>query len=355
MTNRALLACLVLSCVVPACDTSETRPYVPIYDPRDDTPVPITEFCALLARDSCAVLRPCCEDSPFAFDEGKCRLVAHSLCEYRRNRNQNAGLAYDPVMAGRCVHGTAALVRSCRLLSTADDPDAVRVAYSCGMVWHGEKTPWQECVGTGSIDCARCDPKHLECAPSDRYWVACEAGLCVAVELLEGGADCGAPAVVDPRAPRRYCGPGLVCASFGGSSRCTARYHPLDAPCRRDDECGAPTDDAYCDTSLATASRCRLLPQGGERCAPAEGRLPVDRRCAHAFKCDTDKDPAGVCSDAKPIGAACTVDAECASGSCYGRMVCMPGNIADPASCSGTLIPGLGGFAPVQVFEEGGG
>jgi len=327
---------LVIALSFAGCDTSEPQDYVPRYDPNNQEPIAQIEFCPLLARETCAILRPCCQASPYAFDENKCRVNARALCESRKTRSLNLlaphALRYDDFMAGRCVHGSAALVRGCMFASTSDDPDADAVAYACGMVWHGDR-------GRGDS----CDLKKLDCAPIPDRRVTC-SGACIASKIAGGGDDCRP-------GTETVCAKGLVCRLFGGDTyRCTAQYHALGTPCRNDSECGNPvTTDVYCDhESSPTSGTCRTLPRENERCASVDGRSASDRRCARGFKCDTDVSSDGVCTPGKPVGATCTDNGDCASGTCVVALgICFPGTLADPAICNGGLVNGFGGLTPV--------
>lgn len=339
--TRLLLAPFVL---LLACDASEPTEYVPTYDPASSEPVASTEFCSLLARNTCAVLRPCCRALPFAFDEAKCRQSSRALCEARRTRSMELGLVYDDVQAGRCVRGTAILLPECR---SPTDRLASDVLEACRMVFHG-----------GRPINASCDIRNpVECAPPRLgAYVACSGSRCVERSLLEGGESC--------EGRSSDCAPWLVCE--GEPRRCTALYHPLGAPCSAFgssiDRCDA-NRDRYCDTTASPAV-CKALPGFGERC-------DVGRGCARPWRCDVDRAGQTTCTEAKPLGTTCNDDRECESKLCSGNpdsrigRFCVPSGIGAPitspglakldpvdyvariaAACSGVIPEGAGGLAP---------
>jgi hypothetical protein len=331
----------VLVVLFVACDPSDPIPYTPTYDPRHVDPVPQVEFCAQLAQNVCAVLRPCCSSSPFAFDEGKCRIVSRSQCEARRAKSLESGLSYDDVLAGTCVEGTAILVANCALADSAIDAEVARVVDACRLVWHGD-------AGTG----VTCDPKNpLACAPAADGVPALCLGTCTPVKRLAGGDSCGV--VTDAGAcfpPTCVCGPGLRCQ--GDPARCTGIYHPLGAPCSNDVECSGcsdgscprrcgcedPSDACTVVGGAVEVRRCRKFPGLGEKCYPGD-------RCDSGLRCDKDKD--SICVVAKPLGAPCGAALECASGRC--QAICIPGGVVDASTCDGAPLGGRGAGGLVDL------
>jgi hypothetical protein len=342
--RRALLA---ISIALVACDASEPLPYIPSYDPLSTEPVSSTEFCSLLARNTCAVLRPCCEGSAFAFDEAKCRANAHVLCEARRQKSMETGLEYDDVQAGRCVRGTAILMRDCKIVN--DDPIAADVVEACKFALHGTKSVGTPCDGRSPIECA---------PPALGVRVSCR-GICQETPLARGGEAC-TPGAID-------CEAGLLCDANLTPRRCTALFHPLGSPCdacsvgpcASDFRCG---DSNYCDPD-SSPSVCARLPEKGQTCDA--------RGCAKPFRCDTDKSGNQVCVDGKAVGEVCGDDAECASRLCVGTGIklCAPPAMGDPiasealarsepqnyltrtaSACQGVIPDGAGGLAPLLPF-----
>lgn len=347
---RRVLFALLLS----GCDPSEPSLYVPSYDPRSDEPVANTEFCALLARNTCAVLRPCCTELPAAFDEVKCRAASRALCEARRQKSMDLGLTYDDVQAGRCVRGTAVLLPSCRM---PDDPVALDVIEACRNVWTGGRTVGETCKFDNPVDCR---------PPALGVRVEC-AGVCRVKNLIRGGSSCE----IRPN----DCEPGLICT--GEPRVCTAKYHPLGAPCTptgtaESDRCNASLD-RVCDTEKLT---CQSLPSLGEQCDLVRG-------CARPYRCDTDRTGKVVCAEGKSLGASCNDDKECGSKICGGGSltllrVCVPSGLGPPiiptdpatrvpidphlrpvdyvsaivAACSGVIPDGAGGLAPFDLPRE---
>ncbi|MGZ3417548.1 MAG: hypothetical protein ACXWUG_04295 [Polyangiales bacterium] len=345
--SRALRM-LAIALFLPACDASEPLPFVPTYDPLSSEPVSSTEFCALLARNTCAVLRPCCDGSAFAFDETKCRTNARLLCEARRQKSMELGLLYDDVQAGRCVRGTAILMRECRLVT--DDPVAADVVEACRVALHGTKTLGTPCDGKTPVECA---------PPGLGERVTCR-GVCSKVELAKGGEDC-IPGSIE-------CEAGLVCDGTTLPRRCSAQIHPLGSPCdacsagpcANDLRCG---DSNFCDPDAKPAPVCAALPTDGQPC--------TTRGCSKPWRCDTDKGGNQVCTDGKGVGEPCGDDAECGSRLCigFGLKLCAPPAMGDPiaseslarsepqnyltrtaAACQGVIPDGAGGLAPLLPF-----
>lgn len=347
---RRLLLAWMLALMMIGCDSSETSLYVPSYDPASDAPVASTEFCALLARNTCAVLRPCCAALPASFDEVKCRAASRGLCEARRVKSMELGLVYDDVQAGRCVRGTAILLPRCRMPT---DPAAADVIEACRNVWTGGNVVGETCKFEKVIDCR---------PPALGVRVEC-AGNCRVREMLPGGASCATRP--------NNCASGLVCA--GDPRRCTARFHPIGAPCSPaagDDGCNTPLDE-FCDGKSLT---CQPLPSKiGAECDPSIG-------CATPLRCDTDRTGKITCAEGKPVGASCTDDKECGSKLCGGGSttllrVCVPSGFGPPiipsdpqtlepldprlrpvdyvnaitAACSGIIAEGAGGLAPFEL------
>lgn len=337
MRARALAFLLLL----PGCDASEPEAYVPTYDPDSREPVASTEFCSLLARNTCAVLRPCCSALPFSWDEAKCRLSSRALCEARRSKSMELGLLYDDLQAGRCVRGTAILLPGCR--TPTDDPLAFDVREACAQVFHGAAA-----VG------GRCEGKTiLECAPPDLgVRVVCAGGTCIERKFLKAGEECTGAS----------CAPGLSC--FGDPPRCQPIFHPLGAACAvtspESDRCDS-SRDRFCDSKTLT---CTMLPDEGETC-------DFERGCRRPWRCDYDRSGSPRCTDAKPLGQACNDDKECQSKLCSGQpelsvsRLCVPSGLGPPiaqtglakgdpieyvsriaAMCSGVIPEGGGSLAP---------
>jgi hypothetical protein len=349
---------LLVAIFCVGCDPSEPSLYVPAYDPRSDEPVSNTEFCALLARNTCAVLRPCCNALPAAFEEVKCRAASRALCEARRTKSMELGLVYDDFQAGRCVRGTAILLPNCRM---PDDPVSADVIEACRNVWTGGKVVGEPCKFDNPVDCR---------PPALGVRVECR-GECTIKQLLHGGESCETHPL--------DCESGLICPPIGTVPRvCTAKYHPLGAPCTstataESDACNAALD-RFCDTKTLT---CQPLPSTiGAECEPSHG-------CARPLRCDTDRTGKVVCTDGKPLGSSCNDDKECGSKICGGGSatllrVCVPsglgppiiprsstGGLLDPhvepvdyvnaivAACSGVIPDGAGSLAPFDFPHEG--
>jgi len=335
---------LLITCFLLGCDATEPTPYVPDYDPSSTEAVASTEFCALLALNTCAVLRPCCNALPFAFDENKCRQASRAQCEARRQKSLEIGLRYDDVQAGRCVRGTAILLPECR---SPNDPIAADVAEACRMVFHGGRRVNEICRPENPVDCA---------PPALGVRVYC-SGVCRVREILSGGDPCGVPPAI--------CAQGLICE--GQPARCTARFHPLGAECAPTtpelDRCDV-SRDRYCKAD-ATPSVCTAMPTRGALCSSLPG-------CAKPWRCDVDRDGQQRCTEAKPLGQVCADDRECATKLCAGQVVkaCMPAGIGAPitsvdpkidpnnyvarlaAACSGIIPDGAGGLAPFELPAE---
>jgi hypothetical protein len=329
---------------------------VPTYDPLSNEPVSSTEFCALLARNTCAVLRPCCNATSFAFDEIKCRANAQLLCEARKQKSMESGLLYDDFQAGRCVRGTAIMMRDCRIAD--DDPVVDDVVEACQQVLHGTKV-----IG------ASCDAHLLnDCAPPGLGQRVTCSTVCTKVAKAKGGESC--------QLGRVQCEAGLVCdGGVVGARTCTAFLHPLGAACTPCPTTVAPdgtstcANDArcgrgnYCDGTATPQPVCTALPGLGE---PCDGR-----GCQLPFRCDTDKSGRQACVDGKALGAVCGDDNECATRLCIGVGIklCAPPAIGDPiaseslaraepenylartaAACEGIIPAGAGGLAPLLPF-----
>ncbi len=332
-----------LSLGAAACDPSEPTPYVPVYDPASSEPVALLEFCGQLARNTCAVLRPCCQSGPFAFDEAKCVAAARQQCEVRRVRSLEAGLVYDDVQAGRCARGTAILFPGCR--TPTDDPIAADVIEACRNAFHGTRRVGEDCDGRHAVECA---------PPALGVRVACELGRCRERPVLRGGDECDARP--------GDCAAGLVCDPSLEPRRCTARWHAEGAPCvPAQNRCDASAD-LYCDLELPRPV-CAKRPGKGAACVPAIG-------CARPFRCDAARSGGNECTDAKDPFEPCNEHGECASGLCAGTSVkaCLPSGIGPPiaplgaatgdphgyvariaAACSGVIPDGAGSLAPFVV------
>ncbi len=322
------------------CDDSERIPYSPSERLDAPSPLPQQTFCAALAQNVCAVLRPCCQASPYAFDESRCHAVSRALCEARRSKAHDQELTYDDVLAAQCVDGTAALLSSCMLVSQNEDPRAAEIAYACRTVFHGDRRVGQSC-----------DPSALTpCAPPEATRVTC-AGVCTAIELRKGGELCQSfdtDAGTACFAPSCTCGPGLTC--YGNPARCTATVLVEDAPCDTLGTCGACTAErcltcacangirsSTCfDEGTAGSPRCRPLPGIGASCTSEIG-------CTYGARCDGDH--GSVCVDGKALGVVCNADGDCASRHCQG--ICLPSGIADPVNCNGAYPGAAGGLVVV--------
>ncbi len=355
----AMLVVFLFTCTA-GCDTSVPTPYVPFYDPDSSEPVSSTEFCSLLARNTCAVLRPCCESGPFSFDESKCRINARAQCEARRQKSLEIALVYDDVQAGRCVRGTAILLQRCA--TPIDDPLADDVREACRMTFHGTAKIGQKCEGKHRLECT---PPRLGA------YVVCDGGTCRERPKLLGGDDCSGR-ISD-------CATGLLCVG-AESPRCTSRFHALGAACSTADEikadgperpdiprCGSVLD-RFCDPSptITTVGTCKALPGENERCTGTLG-------CRRPYRCDTDRGGDLRCIEAKPTGAMCNDDKECQSKLCVGvgLKVCVPSGFGPPiaaieapkkdplvylanisAACSGIIPAGGGSLAPFELPAE---
>jgi len=337
---KRLLALALLSL---GCDATEPTLYVPDYDPSSTEAIASTEFCALLARNTCAVLRPCCSALPFAFDEAKCRQASRAQCEARRQKSMELGLIYDDVQAGRCVRGTAILLPDCR---SPSDPIANDVAEACKMVFHGGKKLGEACKAEIAVDCA---------PPALGVRVLCSGSFCRERITAGPGEPCD----------RLQCSYGYVCE--GEPRVCTARFHPLGAECTPAapelDRCDV-TKDRYCKQD-AFPQVCATMPTDGELCSSLPG-------CAKPWRCDVDRDGLQRCTEGKTLGQVCADERECASKLCAGRLVkvCMPGGIKAPiasmdaktdpegyvtriaAACSGIIPDGAGSLAAFELPQE---
>lgn len=328
---------------ITACDATEPTEYVPTYDPLSTEAIASTEFCALLAQNTCAVLRPCCRALPFAFDEAKCRFASRAQCEARRQKSMEIGLIYDDVQAGRCVRGTAILLPDCR---SPRDPVAADVAEACRMVFHGGRQLGESCKSENIVDCA---------PPALGVRVFCSGSTCRQREFAGPGQPCD----------RLPCSTGYLCE--GEPRTCTARFHPLGAECTpaapEIDRCDV-TRDRYCRQD-SIPPVCATMPTKGEPCSSLPG-------CARPYRCDVDRDGQQRCTDAKTFGQVCADDRECASRLCAGQVlkVCMPSGMGPPiasfdpkvdpanyvtriaAACSGVIPDGAGSLASFELPQE---
>lgn len=330
--KRALALVLVLA----GCDPAEAQSVVPVYDPDRIVPVASIEFCALLARATCAVLRPCCEALPFAFDEQKCRITSRAQCETRRTRALELGLLYDDLQAGRCVAGTAILFPGCR---SPDDPLASDVIEACRQTFHGT-------VEVG-FPCDMASPNA--CAPpglGER--VSCN-GVCFRRDLAREGESC----IVS------RCRAGLRCVSFARRSVCRPKAAVLGEPCSFGAAAECDLDaDLFCDPARGI---CAPRKGPDETCGSTE-------LCARGLQCEVDKNGSSRCAPGRQLFAPCADDEDCASKLCIGRegaRICAPRGLRSPvaspdprvdpegyltrvsAACSGLLIEGAGGLAPL--------
>lgn len=338
----ATFAALV-ALALPGCDAGEPILYEPRYEPGVEVPLPQSEFCPTLALETCAVLRPCCLASPYAFDEVKCRVDVRALCEARKVQAiADDARRFDPIQAARCARGVAALVRECRRALPADDLDAWWVDAACARVWHGDRAAGAACPSGADVECA---------AEAGRVIVCSSIHRCAPRTLLQVGEDC-APADAE-RCAEAVCGcaPGLSCRGSVGAGRCTAYPHLLGAPCGHDASQSGPVSvecgrDRYCDP----AGICAELPGLGERCV----RGTDADLCRSGLRCDVAKQRS--CVEGKRLGSVCDADGECASAACL-RHVCVPddGLIATPAVCNGAVftdVEPVHGFLSVPSFER---
>ncbi len=97
----SLASLAALAALAGGCDSTEPIELVPDYQGGPDVPLAQEEFCATLAATACATIRPCCEPSPFAFDETKCRVDARAVCEARKTRALSLKYEYDPLRGAR--------------------------------------------------------------------------------------------------------------------------------------------------------------------------------------------------------------------------------------------------------------
>lgn len=343
VTTPLAVALAVTLGVAAGCDPTDPVPYEPTVQLDGSTPLPQQTFCAALAQNVCAVLRPCCQASPYAFDEARCHAVSRALCEARRSKAHDQGLTYDDELAAKCVDGTPGLVSRCLFVSPTDDPIAAEVAYACRMVFHGDRRIGEACDASSLSPCA---------PPASGAKVTC-SGICLAIQEKKGGEACQTvdlDAGTSCFAPGCVCGPGLDCN--GVPPRCTARVLVEDAPCDLLGTCGACTAErcltCACangvrstpcfDEGAPTSPRCRPLPGSGQSCTSETG-------CAYGLRCDTDH--GSVCVDGKALGAVCTADTDCASRHCQG--ICLPAGIADPINCNGAFPGGSGGLVGVPT------
>jgi hypothetical protein len=318
-----------LAAVLAGCDPSEPTVYLPRYEPTEVRPIPQMSFCPLLAEQTCAVLRPCCEASPFAFDEARCRAVSRSLCEAWRQRSIDAGLVYDPWLAARCAAAASTLVEDCRAVDAQLDPLAAETTRACQQVWNRAVPLGEACVATDVLSCMQPHDVSSQCL----------GGWCRRTTYLEAGALCGGSC------PTCACAPGLACR--GDPLRCSAIYHPLGAPCLVDEECGPCTgaiDARLCAVRCACAGGAAVCPATERRCSryPGLGEPCARGRCDEGLRCEVGDEER--CVIGKRDGVPCASDFDCASGHC--ELVCRSKGIAEPYACDGAphAATGGGGF-----------
>jgi hypothetical protein len=335
MRWRSIAALLALS--LGACDDSEPSLYDPIYDPNDVTPVPEVELCPILAQNGCAAIRDCCEPSPYAFDEVKCRAVVRAQCEALRSRSHDQSLVYDDALAGRCAEGISALVDpSCASVDPSSDPRTYAVDHACRSMWHAGTPIGQSCIDAKS--CVQIDGPPIVCASNG------SARVCTEERFLYGGDSCDV--FTDPTCAGGTCAcaPWLIC---GGSSPtrpvCSdPRIAIVGTNCAFDGDCGGNLRCICADGTTACLQRtCQELPITGETCWTASDGKSA--RCRLGYRCDHDKNQ---CVDGKPLGATCGDDTECATGRCVS--VCIPSGIVDPLTCTG--LPDSTAFGPFNFL-----
>ncbi len=290
---------------------------------RATEPVASIEFCSLLARNTCAVLRPCCQSLPFAWDEAKCRVTARTLCEARRTRSLELGLSYDDVQGGRCVRGAAILLPGCR--TPTDDPLAADVREACNQVFHGEVPRASfRCEGKGTRPCAPALGAASRASP------ACAAAESASRPPLAGRCE------TVRRGSAGQCAAGLAC--FGETLQCRAVFHPLGAPC-------TPTATSG-ERSLRRLARPRsAIPSRHPRCARCSltrANLAASRPAAAGRSAAT---PRPMASPAAPTrvrsarAAATTRNARasCAQGSPTAILIrtCVPSGLGPPIAANG--------------------
>jgi hypothetical protein len=177
------------------------------------------------------------------------------------------------------------------------------------------------CTGT----CEACDLSGLEgtCSPVPAGQM--RAGQCAA----EAPSTCGRDGACDGRRGCRRYPAGTECAP-GGCSGSTER---AASTCDPAGKCQTGTTRS-CAPNLCMGSSC------GSRCTTGAECLP-------GFFCDS-----GACQVKRPLGAACSSAAQCASDNCVDRVCCN-------SDCSGTCLacnlPGsMGTCTPVPDMQDPG-
>lgn len=321
------------------CDPTEPIELVPDYPGGPDVPLAQEEFCATLAANACATIRPCCAPSPFAFEEAKCRVDARAVCESRKTRALSLGYLYDPLRGARCARGVGLLVRDCRKGTQATDSLAASVDDACQVVWHGRLGKFFSCPSGNTADCDQ-DADGM---------IVCASAQCLRREALQVGEPCSYPLPDRCSSSICECAPGLTCQ--GAPRRCSAAVHPLGAPCEHlgkqsdavSPECGR---DRYCDTG----GHCAELPGLGAPCTTAALALDL---CRLGFRCDLDQDR--VCIVGKALGTNCNASPECVTGLCT-QNICAPNDVASPGLCNGAIFVDqdpVHGFVSTPAFLQG--
>jgi hypothetical protein len=335
----AALTALAALAGVGGCDPTEPIALVPDYPDGPDVPLAQEEFCATLAANACATIRPCCAPSPFAFEETKCRVDARAVCESRRTRALGLGYLYDPLRGARCARGVGLLVRDCRKGTQAADPLAASVDAACQVVWHARIPKRFNCPSGNTADCDQ-DADGM---------IVCASAQCLPLESLQAGESCSYPYPDRCSSSACQCAPGLTCQ--GTERRCSASVHALGAVCehlgKQSDtvsaECGR---DRYCDSG----GHCAELPGLDAPCTTAA--LAIDL-CRQGYRCDVEHDR--TCIEAKTLGTNCSGNAECASGLCA-LNVCVPNDVSSPQLCDGAIFTDLDpghGFVATPPFLQG--
>jgi hypothetical protein len=333
----ALSALAALTAI--GCDPTEPIELVPDYPAGPDVPLAQEEFCATLAANACATIRPCCVPSPFSFEEAKCRIDARAVCESRKSRALGLGYLYDPLRGARCARGVGLLVRDCRNGTQSSDPLAATVDEACQVVWHGRLEKFSPCPSGNTADCDQ-DADGM---------IVCAGAQCLQRASLQVGEPCSFPLPDRCASAICACAPGLTCQ--GTPRRCTAATHPLGATCEHlgkqsdtvSPECGR---DRYCDIG----GHCAELPGLDAPCTTAA--LAQDL-CRLGYRCDLDHER--TCIEAKTLGSNCSGNAECASGLCT-QNICAPNDVSSPLLCDGAIFVDqdpVHGFVSTPAFLQG--
>jgi len=371
---RRVMAVLWLSSVFFACSGSSSS--------SSETPIPLAQLPAELARSFCAAEQAC---NPFfynvAFTNTDCAaLVTQEFTQASYNDIQaavNAGtIKYDGTLARTCANDIAS--GSCAVLDNLT-PDSCQKALSGSAATGAACDIDQECVGV-----ARCDTSGNvcpgKCAPRASEGVACAAdGDCVlgavcskvtqkCVAPAMAGEDCGGGVAGN-------CASGLLCIGDDASSNkagkcqtstaalvgqagdaCDLQAGPwcadglscvvqsvsagkLSSKCQpiapSGGSCGVGIPSAcskgeYCPLDFVDilaakySANCAPLPGEGDACGPATALV----RCGQDLICDTTTAKlTPVCAKRRDLGQPCSDDSlcysqHCASGACVPASPC---------------------------------